>query len=763
MPAVVHLDLSKVLTSADRFTYRWVELPTSVRTTAAFEDWLRSKQLGGQLNGNNLRFLRAGGIVIDTACLIGDLIQVVVGTSDEVTTHRAAQEAAGQAYASRQTGGSGTGEQRPQASQSDAAAAEAAAESAQGQESAATAAAAVATAEGSPGEDAAAWRAFRLLSRPERLLAAERLSVEERAVVKAAGVPEEAMEDGRVLPALQRLGGHGPPVEVGHNRRCGHCGVLKPRVMYFEFMWKQPVHRSVCSHCETHLKCSTCPDHCCIKRPGAFSKRQARWWGGDRRCKECISVAEKAAAAGRKTAGTSPAAVPAPPAPEAPPPARVVTAGEAAGAAPEQKAAEQKATEQKAEQAVAEQIAEQVAAEQAVKEAAEKVAAGAAAEQKAAEQKTAEQAAEQAAEQTVAKQAAVEQAVKETAEKVAAGAAAEQKAAEQNSAEKMAAEEMLQLQVQWGETAAAQKAAVEKAAAAEEEAADSSDEMEGADADFGQPHVVSTSVVPEAERRAAVAAEADAEQERQHSIREAGGLLAGDKLVFRHPADDTELVGRRMPGNLKSLGTEHSFQPESTCVTQQEWLPSSGELVVVAGAADGAGWLVAADGGRVPGAWAFRGEHLSRVFELGVLGTIWDVDSDEEEVPVEAFHWPSPVDLDHGDGWFQKDELMGTISSHRKVRVVAVEKYARGGEMLLVEDAEEVEHDEETDFDVDLDFDQGRSNTDGDPLDEEPDGTAGSSDGCVVEMAAADGNIFRMVKRSSVWIRKSSWDTLPLQ
>jgi hypothetical protein len=720
MPAVVHLDLSKVLTSADRFTYRWVELPTSVRTTAAFEDWLRSKQLGGQLNGNNLRFLRAGGIVIDTACLIGDLIQVVVGTSDEVTTHRAAQEVAGQAYASRQTGGSGTGEQRPQASQSDAAAAEAAAESAQGQESAATAAAAVATAEGSPGEDAAAWRTFRLLSRPERLLAAERLSVEERAVVKAAGVPEEAMEDGRVLPALQRLGGHGPPIEVGHNRRCGHCGVLKPRVMYFEFMWKQPVHRSVCSHCETHLKCSTCPDHCCIKRPGAFSKPQARWWGGDRRCRECISVAEKATAAGRKTAGTSPAAVPAPPAPEAPPPARVVTAGEAAGAAPEQKAAEQKATEQKAEQAVTEQIAEQVAAEQAVKEA---------------------------------------------AEKVAAGAAAEQKAAEQNSAEKMAAEEMLQLQVQWGETAAAQKAAVEKAAAAEEEAADSSDEMEGADADFGQPHVVSTSVVPEAERRAAVAAEADAEQERQHSIREAGGLLAGDKLVFRHPADDTELVGRRVfGGNIKSLGTEHSFQPESTCVTQQEWLPSSGELVVVAGAADGAGWLVAADGGRVPGAWAFRGEHLSRVFELGVLGTIWDVDSDEEEVPVEAFHWPSPVDLDHGDGWFQKDELMGTISSHRKVRVVAVEKYARGGEMLLVEDAEEVEHDEETDFDIDLDFDQGRSDIrHGGPLGEDPADTAGSSDGCVVEMAAADGNIFRMVKRSSVWVRKSSWDTLPLQ
>ena len=243
-----------------------------------------------------------------------------------------------------------------------------------------------ATAGNSPAGAAAAWQVFRQLSRPERLLAAEQLSVEERAAVRAAGVPEEAMESGRVLPALQRLGGHGPPIEVGHNRRCGHCGVLKPRVMYFEFMWNQPVHRSVCSHCETHLKCFTCPDHCCIKRPGAFSKRQARWWGGDRRCRECISVAEKAAAAGRKTTGTSPAAVPAPPAPEAPPPARVVTAGEAAGAAPEQKTAEQKTAEQAAEQAVTDQtVVEQAAAEQAVKEAAEKVAAGVVAEQKAAE------------------------------------------------------------------------------------------------------------------------------------------------------------------------------------------------------------------------------------------------------------------------------------------------------------------------------------------------------------------------------------------
>ena len=61
--------------------------------------------------------------------------------------------------------------------------------------------------------------------------------------------------------------------------------------LYLKYMWDQPAHRSVCSHRETHLKCYTCPDHCCIS---AFSKRQAQWWGGDRRCKECIAGTEAA-------------------------------------------------------------------------------------------------------------------------------------------------------------------------------------------------------------------------------------------------------------------------------------------------------------------------------------------------------------------------------------------------------------------------------------------------------------------------------------
>ena len=150
MPAIVQLDLSQVLMSADQFICRWIELPCLVRTIAAVENLLR-----GQLQGGSLQFLRAGGIVIDTACLIGDLNEVV-GPVLRFVAHRPTQEA------------------------------------------------------------------------------------------------------------------------LWHNKWCGHCGVLKPRVVYFKYMWDQPAHRSVCFHCETHLKCYTCHDHCCIKRPSAFSRRQAR-------------------------------------------------------------------------------------------------------------------------------------------------------------------------------------------------------------------------------------------------------------------------------------------------------------------------------------------------------------------------------------------------------------------------------------------------------------------------------------------------------
>ena len=71
-----------------------------------------------------------------------------------------------------------------------------------------------------------------------------------------------------------------------------------------------------------------------------------------------------------------------------------------------------------------------------------------------------------------------------------------------------------------------------------------------------------------------------------------------------------------------------------------------------------------------------------------MLGTVCGMDSDGEEVEAEAFHWPSPVDLAHGNAWLQDDGSMGTISTNRKVRLVGVEECSRsgevGGDMLLV-------------------------------------------------------------------------------
>ena len=116
------IDLSRVLAWADGFVCRWIELLISVRTIAAFENLLRGKQLGGQLQGGNLWSLRAGGIVIDTACLIGDLVEVVASGNGESAARMPAQEAADQATASKQSGRSGADEQQPQATQSGAAA-----------------------------------------------------------------------------------------------------------------------------------------------------------------------------------------------------------------------------------------------------------------------------------------------------------------------------------------------------------------------------------------------------------------------------------------------------------------------------------------------------------------------------------------------------------------------------------------------------------------------------------------------------------------
>ena len=563
MPVNVKLDLSRALAPPlDNFNpVRWIVLPTEVRTIAAFKSWLRGREEWiGRLKTGGLHFLRSGGVVEDTGCLIGDevLIEVIADSSDGATA------AADLLQVSRQAGISSDNQQQPQATQSDALAALAALT-----ENTA-AAAGEAAAVDIPG---GVWgrQTVRELSRPERLLAAEQLTVEKRAAIRAAGVPDEAMENGSVLPALQRLGGHGPPAEVGYNRRCAHCGVLKNSFMYAGFMWNQPVHRSVCSHCEANLKCSTCPEHCSVKRPKAFSKRQGRWWGGGRRCKECIAAAEatqRAAGADRRAAKAAAGA------------GRVKTAGRAGETA-------------------AEPVGDMTEEDRA---------AGGAAD---------------------------------TAD--ATGGAA-------GMAEDVAAE----------------------ADSADESSSVSETEEERVDADFGQTHVSTTSVVPEPERKAVEAAAELAEQERQQAFQESGGVLAGDELVFRQRSfsdEDAEVVAHRVFGG--DLGGEHSFQPGSSCVVQRDWHPSTGGQVLVAGEANGAGWLRDAEGKTTPGVWSTAPQQLTRAFQVGVLGSVWCGDSEEEvDVAVDAYHWPSPVRLDHGDGWFEEDGLIGTISPHRKVRLL---------------------------------------------------------------------------------------------
>ena len=100
------------------------------------------------------------------------------------------------------------------------------------------------------------------------------------------------------------------------------------------------------------------------------------------------------------------------------------------------------------------------------------------------------------------------------------------------------------------------------------------------------------------------------------------------------------------------------------------------------------------------------------------------------------------------------------------LKTLAVEKCAHGGEMLLVEDAKEVDCDIETDFDDGLNFDDRRScREDRQLLVEIPADTTCSGGGCVAEMASIrdGGREVCMVRRSSVWVCKGSWDTVPLQ
>ena len=76
--------------------------------------------------------------------------------------------------------------------------------------------------------------------------------------------------------------------------------------------------------------------------------------------------------------------------------------------------------------------------------------------------------------------------------------------------------------------------------------------------------------------------------------------------MFRHPDEGGAVAAHRMfsEGSNPCMGGMHAFRAGSACVVQRDWHPSSGGNVLVAGSADGAGWMEAADGGRPPGVWS---------------------------------------------------------------------------------------------------------------------------------------------------------------
>ena len=226
MPAQVHLDLSRALVSLpeDGHMSRWVELPAAVRTMQGFENLLRTRQWGSRLCQGRLQFLRAGlragGLVEDTGCLMGDIVDVAAVSGE--------QRAAGVATIATQrpvaVKGTGSSDEAKGAAEAAATAAAASLDysAAAAVETAAMAATEMTT-DGRQEEAASAsgvggcWgqQPMVKLSRPERLRAMEEMSLEVRTAIRAAGIPVEAMEDGKVLPALQRLGGQDPPMEVG--------------------------------------------------------------------------------------------------------------------------------------------------------------------------------------------------------------------------------------------------------------------------------------------------------------------------------------------------------------------------------------------------------------------------------------------------------------------------------------------------------------------------------------------------------------------
>ena len=745
MPAV-NVDLTRALgaLAPDDFRpRRWLKLPASVQTMQAFECLLQS-YYGPYCQQGPMEFLRAGGAVDDTVGLIGDnvMIEVVVGGESPATT--AGQSLVGggserrqnSATINKRAGLSGGSEAVPQNDNS---------VSQRGANSEAPDGADI-TPKGAEGEKWK-WREqppLQHLSYPERMKGMEEMTEEERAQIRADGVPEEAMEDGELLPAMQRLGGHGPPAEVGQPRRCWHCSVLKSRIGYFPYMWSRQEHQPcVCRWCETHLTCSCCRK---AKRPRAFSKKQARRWDGPRRCKQCIEKADRVAESGRRVAGGGAG-------PQKPTPEKIRIPKPRAN--PNRPAGLEEVEGCAAENEVESAAAEEEEVQDAAKES----------------QGTAEE--EETEQSTVESEGEEHSAEEEEAEQSADEEEAEQSADEHQEAEQIAAEE------EEAELGVAEGAGVEAAEGEEDEA-----EIEEADREFGQPHVQETSLEAGPTWAEIVEAEKKAEEEEvemRRQFQESGGVSAGQTLVVQDSDDGCSVVHAR-----KTDGTDQRCRLKigSRAVAQQDWHPSTGGDVVVAGAADGHSYLMGAKKGtRLPGVWAVSPGSLTRPFGAGAVGFVYegeDSDTQEgEQGKVQAFHWPGGVHLnkwqEDGVHWYKCEGRLGRMPVGRMVRVVAVEELARYStvcwshtDMLSVEDVMEQEFGLETDFDADLECDRERSS------DREEATVFGAVDagvstgvgkegnGCVVEMDYCSGDSVD-VRRSSVWIPVDTWRSASLR
>ena len=268
MPAV-HLNLSQVLNGSVEGSFNprvWVELTTSMRTLSAFEASLRRTQLDEWLIPEPFEFLREGGVVMATMCLVGDIVEVVakeLAGSSKVAEAEHKSESAGYAknIDARQDsayGSSGIAAQVGSAaadpqdeSGGDTAQVGSAAAEPQDESGGDTAQAGSAVAEPQDKSGGDAAQVGSAIAEPQ-----DKSRGDAAQVGSAVAEPQNSGQARSWADiGAQRSGQPGTKPQSDHTHKCDNCGVTKPKVMYHPFMWAQQFHPySVCIQCEAHLQ-----------------------------------------------------------------------------------------------------------------------------------------------------------------------------------------------------------------------------------------------------------------------------------------------------------------------------------------------------------------------------------------------------------------------------------------------------------------------------------------------------------------------------